>query len=294
MSVKERDPLTGHQTTGHEWNGITELNTRVPRAVWFFIIVTHIWALVYWVLMPAWPLVNSYTRGLLGVDQQERVERQVGAANAARADWTTPLATLDAAAIRDDPALMAHVQRTAPALFGDNCAACHGTDAAGGPGFPSLVDDAWLWGGDAETIMETLRVGINSPHPDSRYAQMMAFGQSGILTRPEIRTVVDYVQSLSGLETEADADRLARGATLFEENCASCHGENAMGNQDLGAPDLTDAHWIYGGDDASMFETINAGRQGWMPAWEDRLTVADRMMLTLYVQDLAKEADNAD
>ena len=112
MSVKERDPLTGHQTTGHEWNGITELNTRVPRAVWFFIIVTHIWALVYWVLMPAWPLVNTYTRGLLGIDQQEQVEERVAAADAARGVWADQIAALPLDKIRDDTLLMAHVDRT--------------------------------------------------------------------------------------------------------------------------------------------------------------------------------------
>ncbi|WP_226781987.1 cytochrome-c oxidase, cbb3-type subunit III [Oceaniglobus trochenteri] len=294
MSVKERDPLTGHLTTGHEWNGITELNTRVPRAVWFFIIVTHIWAVVYWVLMPAWPVVTTYTKGLLGYDQQDKVEQRVMAANAARAVWTDQIATLPAEEIRADPALMAHVTRTAPTLFGDNCAGCHGQKADGGPGFPSLVDEAWLWGGDADTIMETLRVGINSPHPDSRFAQMLAFGESGILSRDQIRVVVDYVQSLSGLETEASQERLDEGAVIFEENCASCHGEDAKGLQDLGAPNLTDASWIYGSDDQTMFTTINAGRQGWMPAWEDRLTVADRMMLTLYIQDMAHEAKDAD
>tara|TARA_R110002033_G_scaffold50832_1_gene97957 strand:- start:658 stop:1536 length:879 start_codon:yes stop_codon:yes gene_type:complete len=289
MSVKERDPLTGHETTGHEWNGITELNTRVPRAVWFFIAVTHIWALVYWVLMPAWPFVTTYTKGLLGYDDRERIEQQVLTADAEQAEWTRALATLPVEEIRQDAVLMARVEQTAPALYGDSCAACHGSDAAGGPGFPSLVDGAWLWGGDAGTIMETLRVGINAPHPESRWAQMLAFGETGILTRPQIRTVVDYVQSLSGLDTEAAPDRLAEGETIFAENCASCHGENAKGIQELGAPNLTDDFWIYGGDDASMFTTINLGRQGWMPAWEDRLTVAERMALTLYIQDLGAE-----
>lgn len=290
MSVRERDPLTGHETTGHEWNGITELNTRVPRAVWWFVGITHVWALVYWVLMPAWPLVTTYTKGLLGHDDRERVERQVALARAERAGWTEALATLPPDAIRQDAALMAHVGRTAPALFGDNCAACHGAGAAGGPGIPSLVDEAWLWGGDAETILETLRVGINAPHPETRIAQMLAFGELGILTRPQIRTVVDYVQSLSGLETGAGPERLAEGAAIFAENCASCHGADARGMRELGAPDLTDEAWIYGGDDASMFATIHDGRQGWMPAWEDRLTAAERMMLALYIQDLGTEA----
>ncbi len=168
MSVKERDPLTGHQTTGHEWNGITELNTRVPRAVWFFVIVTHIWALAVWILLPTWPLVTTYTKGLLGLDQREEVAEEIVLADAARADWTGRVETLPAAEIMEDPVLMARVNGTAHRLFGDNCAGCHGLDAEGGPGFPSLVDDAWLWGGDTDTIMETLRVGINATHPDTR------------------------------------------------------------------------------------------------------------------------------
>ena len=146
MSVKERDPLTGHQTTGHEWNGITELNTRVPRAVWFFVIVTHLWALAVWVLMPAWPLVTTYTKGILGVDQQKQVEERVVEANAARANWAQQIAALPAENILSDPELMPRVTGTVNQLFGDNCASCHGQNAGGGPGFPSLIDDAWLWG----------------------------------------------------------------------------------------------------------------------------------------------------
>ncbi|MGR3606838.1 cytochrome-c oxidase, cbb3-type subunit III [Sulfitobacter sp.] len=289
MSVKKRDPLTGHETTGHEWDGITELNTRVPRIVWFFVAVTHIWALVYWVLMPSWPLINTYWKGLLNYDQAIVVEDKVAKAYRTLDEWRAPLRELSAEEIREIPELMAHVDRTAPTLFGDNCAACHGTDLAGAPGYPSLVDDAWLWGGDSETIMETLRVGINAPHPETRYAQMLAFGRDGLLSRPQIRTVVDYVQSLSGIERDLPAGRLEEGATIFAENCASCHGENALGIQDMGAPNLTDEAWVYGGDDATMFKTIHDGRQGWMPAWENRLTDADRMMLTLYIQSRSAE-----
>ncbi|WP_299655748.1 cytochrome-c oxidase, cbb3-type subunit III [uncultured Jannaschia sp.] len=291
MSVKERDPLTGHETTGHEWNGITELNTRVPRVIWWAIGISHVWALVYWVLMPAWPLVHTYTKGLLGYDQQLVVDDRVARAYRELETWRAPLTELPAHQIREIPEIMAHVNATAPALFGDYCAGCHGTEGAGGPGFPSLVDDAWLWGGDAETIMETLRVGINAPHPESRIAQMLAFGALDILTRPQIRAVVDYVQSLSGLETEATPEVLAEGEAIFAENCVSCHGEDARGIRDLGAPDLTDDTWIYGGDDATMFTTVNLGRQGWMPSFEMRLSAAQRMMLTLYLQDLAAEAD---
>lgn len=294
MSVKERDPLTGHQTTGHEWNGITELNTRVPRAIWLFIAITHVWALVYWVLMPAWPLVNTYTKGLLGRDQQEQVQERLVAANAARGEWIDQIAALTPDEIRADDSLMRHVTQTAPTLFGDNCAACHGSLAQGGPGYPSLVDEAWLWGGDDETVLETLRVGINAPHPESRYAEMLAFGRDGMLDSDQIGTVVDYVQSLSGIGSGSSPTAKEEGATIFADNCASCHGEDATGSQELGAPNLTDDFWIYGSDDDTMFETVFNGRRGWMPAWEDRLTLADRKMLTIYLSSLKEEPANAD
>ena len=294
MSVKERDPLTGHQTTGHEWNGITELNTRVPRAIWLFIAITHVWALVYWVLMPAWPLVNTYTKGLLGRDQQEQVQERLVAANAARGEWIDQIAALTPDEIRADDDLMRHVSRTAPTLFGDNCAACHGSGAQGGPGYPSLVDDAWLWGGDDETILETLRVGINAPHPESRYAEMLAFGRDGMLDSDQIGTVVDYVQSLSGIGSGSSPAAMEEGATIFADNCASCHGEDATGSQDLGAPNLTDNFWIYGSDYDTMFETVYNGRRGWMPAWEERLPLGDRKMLTIYLSSLKEEGEHAD
>ncbi len=287
MSVKDRDPLTGHQTTGHEWNGITELNTRVPRVVWFFIIVTHLFALLMWILLPAWPLVTTYTKGLLGVDQRNMVKQDIELANIARADWADRIATLPADDILQDPELMARVTGTAHQIFGDNCAGCHGNDAAGGPAFPSLIDTAWLWGGGTETVMETLRVGINSTHPDTRYAQMLAFGRDGILPRDDIRLVIDYVQSLSG--TAAPADRIAAGGEIFANNCAACHGENGHGDTDLGAPDLSDAFWIYGGDDKTLFETIWGGRQGWMPSWEGRLSLTERKILAVYLQHLGQE-----
>jgi cytochrome c oxidase cbb3-type subunit III len=286
VSVRERDPLTGHQTTGHEWDGITELNTRVPRAVWWSIGITHAWALLVWILLPAWPLWVIYTHGLLGTDQKEQVEEEVLAANSARAGWADPVAERTVTEIRADPALMARVDQTAPALFGDNCAACHGRDAAGGPGFPSLVDDAWLWGGDPDAILETLRVGINARHPDTRVSQMPAFGRDRILDRDQIDSVIAYVKSLSG--EPADPEAAAAGATVFADNCASCHGDAGTGSTELGAPDLTDAFWIYGGDDASLFDTLMYGRQGWMPSWEDRLTLTDRKILTAYLLELGQ------
>ncbi|GLS80643.1 cytochrome-c oxidase, cbb3-type subunit III [Paracoccus marinus] len=288
MAVRKRDPLTGHQTTGHEWDGITELNTRVPRSIWFFVFVTHLWALIVWILLPTWPLVSTYTRGLLGIDQRDEVQADIVQANAVRSDWASRVEALPVADILADPGLMVPVRDTAHQLFGDNCAGCHGADAAGGPAFPSLVDGDWLWGGDAETVMETLRVGINADHPETRVSQMLAFGRDGILGRDDIRTVVDYVQSLSG--TPLSPERTAAGAAIFAENCASCHGADAHGSRDLGAPNLTDDIWLYGGDDASMFTTVHDGRQGWMPTWEHRLTDTERKILAVHLQDLQRGA----
>jgi cytochrome c oxidase cbb3-type subunit 3 len=286
MSVKKRDPLTGHLTTGHEWNGIIELNTRVPRAVWFFIGLSAFVALLMWIFLPAWPLYNTYTKGLLGVDQQTRVQQQVKAANAARADWGDKIKTLPADKIMADPDLIKRVMETAHQLFGDNCAACHGQQAQGGVGFPRLTDDAWLWGGTVPDIMETLRVGINSTDPETRVSQMLAFGKDGMLTPEQITTVVAYVRSLSG--AKAPEKTIEEGAQIFADNCSSCHGEKATGNTDLGAPNLTDDFWIYGGDAETVYHTVFYGRKGWMPAWGGRLSETERKILAVYLKELGQ------
>lgn len=285
MSVQERDPLTGHLTTGHEWNGITELNTRVPRIIWIFIAITHIFALGYWVLLPAWPSINSYTKGVLGVTQKALVEKAIDAGKAERADWVARIDALPATTILADPELMARINGAGHQLFGDNCAACHGSKAAGGPGFPSLVDNDWLWGGNEAAIMETLRVGINSPHPETRFAQMPAFGKGELLTPAQIAAVIPYIQSLSRAAGPAQG---SEGAAVFADNCASCHGADGKGNIELGAPNLADGVWIYGGDQRALENTLWNGRQGWMPNWDQRLTLTERKILTVYLMGQRK------
>lgn len=288
MEVGERDPVTGQLTTGHEWNGITELYTPVPRIVFFFLFVTILFSIVYWILMPAWPLGWTYTKGVLGIDQKDILETRLQEAGAQQAAWASKIDGMDYAAIQADPALMKIVREAGAPLFGDNCAVCHGTGGTGGKGFPDLTAGAWLWGGEPETIAETLRVGINAPHEETRVSQMMAFGRDGMLARDQIDDVVTYVQSLGPTAQAAqDAEATARGAEVFATNCAACHGEDAKGNLELGAPNLTDASWIYGGDRQSMTSTIYSGHQGLMPSWEQRLTPTQRKMLTLYVLDLA-------
>lgn len=287
MAVGERDPHTGYLTTGHEWNGITELNTPVPRAVYFFLILTALLSVVYWVLMPAWPIGSTYTKGLLGSDQRTVVAESLQQAALDRAAWADRIESAGFAEIQSNPGVMEFVRQTGRALFGDNCAACHGREAKGGKGFPSLTTNSWLWGGAPETIAETIRVGINSAHPDTRNSQMVGFGRDGILARADIENVVAYIRTLSSPPAnEAPADRIEAGKAVFAENCASCHGAAGQGNTDFGAPDLTDQFWIYGGDLQSIFTTVWGGRQGHMPSWEARLSAVDRKILALYLVDL--------
>lgn len=288
MAVKERDPHTGYLTTGHEWNGIKELNTPVPRAVYFFLITTALFSLVYWILFPAIPLGVTYTKGLLGIDQRTTVDEALQRAALDRESWTRRIETEDYQAIQADPALMTTVRQAGRTLFGDNCAACHGFNATGSKGFPNLTTDAWLWGGDAETIAETIRVGINSSHPNTRVAQMLAFGRDQVLQRADVENVVNYVLSLSGAAAakQTPTEKLDAGRTVFAANCASCHGDDGKGKADLGAPDLTDQNWIYGGDPQSIYTTVWHGRQGHMPTWERRLSLIERRILALYLVDL--------
>lgn len=286
MAIGERDPYTGHMTTGHEWNGITELNTPVPRAVYFFLAVTTAFALVYWLLMPAWPLGTTYTRGLLGLDDRSNVAEELRRAASGREIWARRIESSDYQAIQSDEKLMDVVRNTGRTLFADNCSVCHGSDGRGGPGYPNLTGGSRLWGAAPDTVAETLRVGINSSHPETRTSQMLAFGRDQVLSRTEIENLVTYVQGLSKQTNPEESAALAAGKETFAANCVSCHGEDAAGNPELGAPNLTDPFWIYGGDRQSIYTSIHQGRQGHMPHWEGRLTPLDRKILTLYVLDL--------
>lgn len=288
MAVGERDPHTGYLTTGHEWNGITELNTPVPRPVYAFLAVTALFACVYWILMPAWPTASGYTKGLLGHDQRRRVADDLSRAEAENRIWKQRIESGRFEDLRQDRKTMEMVRLAGRTLFGDNCAACHGSEARGGPGFPDLTASSSLWGNDPATLAETIRVGVNSSHPDSRVSQMPAFGRGGMLSRAEIENVVAYVHSLSRDRPADDAaqQRIAAGQAIFTANCAGCHGENGAGTPEVGAPDLTDRVWLYGGDAHSVFTTVWGGRQGHMPTWEKRLSPIDRKILALYLATL--------
>jgi cytochrome c oxidase cbb3-type subunit 3 len=289
MGVEERDKYTGHMTTGHDWNGIKELNTKVPKAVWIFLFLSFVFSVICWILWPAWPLGVTYTKGVLGTDQKKRVEQVVERAIVDRTNWTNKIAALDYSEIQEDQSLIHIVRENGGRLFLDNCAACHGEKAEGGPGFPALRDTAWLWGSTPEAIFETIRVGVNSEHEESRISEMLAFGRDQMLSRNEIIEVIDYVQTLSSVSDQQASSEAAvkSGKAIFLENCASCHGENAKGIIDTGAPDLTDNYWIYGGSREAIFRSVWNGHKGHMPSWQKRLSIVDRKILTLYLLDLA-------
>lgn len=291
MDVEEIDPISGRKTTGHEWNGIKELDTPVPRGVLMFLVVTHIFAILWWFLMPTWPIGTTYTKGIWGTDQWKMVGEEVARGQAARAEWTTRIESGSFDEIVADEGLMQYVRASGRQLFGDNCAACHGADGRGRSNYPDLTDDDWLWGGGPENIAETLRVGINSPHGESRIAEMPAFGRDEMLDRTQVRQVALYVHSLTdpATSTPQNTAQIQAGRETFLSACAACHGEDGRGSQEVGAPNLTDGYWVYGGDMQTLITTIHGGRRGHMPTWDERLAPVEIKILALYVNDLGVE-----
>src|SRR3954466_1082036 len=279
------DRVSGTATTGHEWDGIKELNTPLPR--WWVITfyLTIVWAIGYWIVYPAWPLISGNTRGVIGYSSRADVAVELANLEKIRGDKMVALGAAPLADIEKDPALLALARAKGKTVFGDNCAPCHGSGAAGAKGYPNLNDDDWLWGGTLEQIMQTIQFGARSGHAKSHEGAMLAFGKDGVLKKEQIVTVAKYVRSLSGLPTGQGYDASA-GAKIFAENCTSCHGNAGKGNQEFGAPDLTDKIWLYGSDEATVIETITSGRAGIMPAWVGRLDPATIKALAVYVHSL--------
>lgn len=281
---KEIDPVTGQQTTGHEWDGIKELDNPLPRWwVWTFYI-TIVWAVGYWVAMPSWPLVSGYTRGVLGYSQRDVVREAVAAGKSAQEGSLKRIRESDLAAIRDDSDLLEFALAGGRSAFLVNCSQCHGTGGAGTPGFPNLNDDDWLWGGTVTDIHETIRVGIRSDHDEARSNEMPAFLRDEILTQEQVDDVVAYVGRFAG--ESVDAAAAARGDDVFVEQCVACHGEGGIGDQELGAPNLTDAIWLNGSSLDDIRRVVTNGRNAVMPAWEDRLDPETLKKLAVYVHAL--------
>ena len=281
----EVDTISGTTTTGHQWDGIKELNTPLPRWWLWTFYATIVWSVGYWVVYPAWPTVSGYTAGLLGYSTRAELARELAALQQARGEKGAVLASASLSDIERDPALLAFARAQGRAAFGDNCAPCHGSGATGSKGYPNLNDDDWLWGGTLADIHQTIEFGIRSGHAKERTNQMPAFGRDNMLKRDEIVTVANYVRSLSGLPIRPGID-LAAGKKLFADNCAACHGDDAKGKQDMGAPSLADRIWLYGSDEASIIESISNSRNGVMPAWAGRLDPVTIKALAVYVHTL--------
>lgn len=282
---KHVDDVTGVQTTGHVWDGdLRELDKPLPKWWLQIFYVCIVWSFGFWVAYPAWPMISSYTAGLLDHTERRALDKDLAAARAIQGTLRSAIAATPLEDIQKNRELMAFAVAGGGALFGDNCAGCHGRGAQGFKGYPNLNDDDWLWGGKIGQIHETISFGIRGDHPKARVSAMPRFGVDGFLKPAEITDVASHVLQLAGLPSDAAA--AGRGAVTYAAQCAACHGETGKGNQELGAPNLTDAIWLFGRDLASVSESIATGRGGMMPSWTGRLAPEDIKMLALYVHGL--------
>jgi cytochrome c oxidase cbb3-type subunit 3 len=277
---KDIDAVTGTSTTGHDWDGIRELNTPLPRWWLWSFYLSIVWAAGYWIVYPAWPLLTTATQGVLGYNTRTAIIEDLAALKVQRGPMMDRLNNASLPEIVRDPQLIDFARAQGRVAFADNCAPCHGAGGGGAKGYPNLNDDDWLWGGKLDDISQTIRFGARSGHDKARQGNMPPF--TGVLKLTEISAVADFARSLSGLPEEKGAD-LALGKKLFADNCAVCHGEAGKGNRELGAPNLTDKIWLYASDKATIVQGIQNGRGGVMPLWDGRLSEPVIKALTVYV-----------
>ncbi|QUD87534.1 cytochrome-c oxidase, cbb3-type subunit III [Phenylobacterium montanum] len=278
---RERDEHSGVETTGHEWDGIKELDNPLPRWWLWIFYATIAFSVGYWVLMPAWPGIHGYTHGMLGNSARATVAQDLKDLATQRGAAGAALKTASLQQIEADPKLQSYALSVGQSVFADNCAPCHGQSGTGAKGYPNLRDDVWLWGGKLEDIQHTITVGVRSGDPDQRFSQMPAFGRDGMLQPAQVNDLTEYVTALS--HRTADAAAVARAAPVFAQQCAACHGADGKGNQAFGAPNLTDADWLYGADRVSIHDQIWNGHGGVMPAWGHRFDPATIKALAVYI-----------
>lgn len=263
-------------TTGHVWDDdLREFNNPLPKWWLYTYYATIVFAVIYWILYPAWPLVSDYTKGVLGWSQIGELRQEQEEAKALQGKYKEKLAGLAVADIMKDPETRAFAVSTGKAIFGDKCAPCHGSAGQGKVGlFPNLTDDDWLYGGDAETILASIT--------DGRQGMMPA--QKGVLTDAQITNVADYVLSMNG--EQVDAASTQAGKEVYAASCAMCHGDDGKGNPMMGAPNLADKIWLYGGDRESVLKTIADGRSGLMPTFKTKLDPIEIKQVAVYVHQL--------
>jgi cytochrome c oxidase cbb3-type subunit 3 len=282
MSERERDEHSGTETTGHEWDGIKELDTPLPRWwlwVWYGSMLASV---IYWILMPAWPGLTGYTRGILGKSDRAEVVGELKGLAAQRQAGESQLRSASLQEIEADPELQAYAMQVGTSVFGDNCATCHGAGGAGGKGYPNLRDDVWLWGGKLDQIRHTIQVGVRSGHANALGEKVMpAFGRDQLLTEAQIGDLTEYVVALSG--RKADAAAVGRARQTYADQCSACHGPAGTGDPTQGIPNLTDAEWLFGSDRTAIHDQIFNGRNGVMPTWEARFSPETIKALAVYV-----------
>jgi cytochrome c oxidase cbb3-type subunit 3 len=285
MATRKSEAPGEPEIRGHQWDGIGEYDNPLPRWWLWTFYATLLWGLVYTIAFPAWPMITRATQGLLGYDSRVAVLQELDAAAAARQPFRDRIAALDLEAIAADDELRRFATTSGAATFRTYCSQCHGAGAAGNPGYPNLLDDDWVWGGDLAAIEQTITHGIRVPDDaDTRVGEMPAFGRDQLLEPAQIAAVTEYVLALSGQEHEAS--RLEEGKAVFAEQCASCHGEDGRGMRDMGGPNLADAIWLYGGAREAILATLHEGRAGMMPAWKVRLSPEQIREVTVYVHSL--------
>lgn len=283
MSENKIDEQTGVETTGHSWDGIEELNNPLPRWWLWTFYATIIWGIGYTIAFPAWPLISGATEGVLGWSTRAEVAAAIEQHEQNNSALAGRLIETNLADLSKDDDLQRYAVARGGAVFRAQCSQCHGSGAAGAKGYPNLLDDDWLWGGSIEEIAYSIRHGIrNETDAESRYSQMPAY--SDFWDEEDISAVAEYVLSLSG--NDRDATLADRGSVLFQEDCALCHGETGLGDRAQGAPNLADAIWLYGGDRASLVQSISGARFGVMPAWGQRLSEEDVRAVSAYVHAL--------
>lgn len=283
MTEKHIDEVSGVSTTGHEWDGIRELDNPMPRWWLWTFYATVVWAIAYTVAYPAWPLLTSATKGVLAYSSRGEVKQELAAASAVQEKYIAAIKAKSVNEIEADGSLRDFATAAGAATFRVNCVQCHASGAQGSPGFPNLNDDEWLWGGSADQIHKTITHGIRfADDPDTHISEMPAFAE--MLSAGQIGDVSAYVASLSG--PVSDPAKVEPGSKVFAESCAACHGANAKGNRELGAPDLTDAIWLYGSGERAIAQQVRAPKNGVMPAWGARLGDVKVKELAVYVHSL--------
>lgn len=280
------DSHSGASTTGHEWDGIKELNTPLPRWWLYTFYACIAWAVAYWLVYPAWPLLTGYTHGFSGWQSRAAVVADLADLKAQRAPMNDRIEKASLQEIEKTPELLSFARAQGAAAFAINCSPCHGAGGQGSRGYPNLNADRWIWGGTLDEIATTITHGARwAPDPDTHSTMMPSFGRDGTLKAAEISSVANYVRTLSGNAAEPGAD-LAQGKKIFADNCSACHGDEGKGNKELGAPNLTTQVWLYGPTTADIVQRVVNGGGGVMPAWGAKLDAPTIKTLAVFVHSL--------